>query len=280
MLSPDEKMTKNNIKLLVIDIDGTLMMRAGEISDDDRAALDAARKKYVTISLCTGRAIQAGRLVVENLGLDGYHMFFDGGLVSNPQTGEHIYMQTIPDNLVRRAIAFARQNNIILDLWSATDYFAEGENWVTDIRRDYFKVFPKFIDFNNLPDNQEIIKATLVVRSPEEKTGAKRFRDQFNGRLTLSSTVTPAFPEIDFINVLAPGVSKKAALEALLRHINITLEQVMAIGDGRNDMPLISSAGVGVAMGNAPDEVKAVADYVTLDADHSGVAEAIKKFLL
>ena len=276
----DGKMTKNDIKLLVIDIDGTLMMRAGDISDEDRKALEAVRRKGITISLCTGRAIQAGRLVVEDLGLDGYHMFFDGGLVSNPQTGEHVYIRTIPGDLIRDAVDFAHQNNIILDLWSATDYFAEKENWVTDIRRDYFKVYPKFIDFKNLPENQEIIKATLVVRSPEEKAGAKRFRDRFNGSLHLSSTVTPAFPEIDFINVLAPGVSKKTALEALLRHINITLDQVMAIGDGRNDMPVISAAGVGVAMGNAPDEVKAVAEYVTLDADHSGVAKAIDKFLL
>jgi Cof subfamily protein (haloacid dehalogenase superfamily) len=270
----------NSIKLLVIDIDGTLMMRAGEISAEDRVALTEARKKGILISLCSGRAIQTGRLVADNLGLDGYHMFFDGGLVANPQTGEHVYMRTIPDNLVRQAVDFAHSNNLIIDLWSATAYFAEKENWVTDIRRDYFGVVPRLIDFDKLPRNEGIIKATLVVRSAEEKSSARRFRDQFSGSLTLSSTVTPAFPDVDFINVLSPGVSKKTALEALLRHINITLDQVMAIGDGINDMPVIASVGIGVAMGNAPNEVKAAADYVTLDADHNGVAEAIKKFLL
>ncbi len=268
------------IKLLVIDIDGTLMVRAGEISTEDRDAISEVRKKGIIVSLCSGRAIQTGRLVAENLGLDGYHMFFDGGLVSNLQTGEYVYMRTISDGLVHRAVDFAHENNIFLDLWSATEYFAEQENWATDIRRDYFRVIPKFVDFNKLPENPEIIKATLVVRSPEEKTGAKHFRDQFNGSLTLSSTVTPAFPDIDFINVLAPGVSKKTALEALAHRLNVTLDQVMAIGDGINDMPVITSVGVGVAMKNAPAEVKAVADYVTLDADHSGVAKAIDKFLL
>jgi hypothetical protein len=58
------------------------------------------------------------------------------------------------------------------------------------------------------------------------------------------------------------------------------MAEIMAIGDGANDVSILSSVGLGVAMGNAPDEVKAVADYVTLDVDHSGVAEAIKRFLL
>jgi hypothetical protein len=75
-------------------------------------------------------------------------------------------------------------------------------------------------------------------------------------------------------------VSKGRALEALASYLGIPLAEVMAIGDGINDIPLLSLAGLAVAMGNASDEVKAVADYVTLDVDHSGVAAAIEKFLL
>ena len=80
--------------------------------------------------------------------------------------------------------------------------------------------------------------------------------------------------------MLAPGVSKGRALEALASYLGISLAEVMAIGDGINDIPLLSVAGLAIAMGNAPDEVKAVADYITLDVDHSGVAAAIEKFLL
>jgi hypothetical protein len=75
-------------------------------------------------------------------------------------------------------------------------------------------------------------------------------------------------------------VSKGRALEALASYLGISLAEVMAIGDGINDIPLLSVAGLAIAMGNAPDEVKAVADYITLDVDHSGVAAAIEKFLL
>lgn len=266
-------------RLLVVDIDGTLFIRAGVISTEDRAALAEVRRKGIRVALCSARPIQSGRQTVDTLGLDGYHMFFDGALVSDPHRGEVIHIRIISRSLVEEAAEFAHRCGIILDLFSATDYFAEQESWVTDIRRDYFGIIPTYIDFNRLPRDVEMIKGTLVVRSREEKAAADRFRRHFDGRLTLSMSKAPAHPDVDYINVLAPGVSKRSALDALVNHLGIALKQVMAIGDGLNDIPVLSSVGLAVAMGNAPAEVKAVADYITLDADHSGVAQAIRKFL-
>ena len=80
--------------------------------------------------------------------------------------------------------------------------------------------------------------------------------------------------------MIDPRVSKGKALEALTSHLGIALDEVMAVGDGNNDIPLLTTAGLAVAMGDAPDEVKAVADYITLDIEHNGVAAAIEKFLL
>ena len=91
---------------------------------------------------------------------------------------------------------------------------------------------------------------------------------------------SPSFPDVEFINILAPEVSKGRALEALASHLGVSLSEVAAIGDGTNDIPLFSLAGLAVAMDNAPDEVKAVAHYTTLDVDRSGLAAAVKKFLL
>lgn len=266
-------------KLLVVDIDGTLFITAGAISHEDRAALAEVWRRGIRVALCSARPIQAGRKIIDELELDGYHMFFDGALVSDPHTGEEVYIRTIDRSLVGEAVEFVHRSNIIFDLFSATDYFAEKESWVTDIRRDYFGILPTIIDFARLPEDEKMIKGTLVVCSREEKAAADRFRRHFDGRLTLSVSKTPAYPDIDYINVLAPGVSKKSALDALVGHLGISLEQVMAIGDGVNDVPVLSSVGLAVAMGNAPEEVKAVADYVTLDANHSGVAQAINKFL-
>ncbi len=269
-----------NYKLLVSDIDGTLLGRDGTISDRDREALAKARNLGIKVSLCTGRVPQACSSIISQLSLDDYHIFFDGALVSNPKNGEEIYVKPISEELVRQIVEFAHQKEIDIDLYSATNYFVERESWATDIRRQFFNIQPTIIDFEKYSSKERIIKGTLVVRSAEEKTKADSFCHQFKNSLSFSLTKTPAYPEVDFINVVALDVSKGKALEALGSFLGIPLTEVIAIGDGANDISILSLAGLAVAMGNASDEVKAVADHITLDVDHNGAAVAINKFLL
>ena len=265
---------------MVIDIDGTLLIRADEISDENKAALAELKRRGIKVSLCSGRATGAARTVLDQLDLDGYHIFFDGALVTNPETHDNVYVKTIGPDLLKRAVDFTHENDIIFDIFTATGYFAERESWVTDIRRDYFKVNATIADFSRLPPGEIPIKGTLVVRSPEEKAGAQRFREHFDKELHLSLTKTPAYPDVDFINVIAPGASKRSALDALTRYLGISFDEVMAIGDGPNDIPILSAVGLGVAMGNASQDVKASARYTTEDVDHNGLAEAIRRFVL
>ena len=267
-------------KLLVVDVDGTLLDKKGALSAEDREALVKVSHSGIRVSLSTGRASQACRKLIDQLSLDGYHIFFDGALVSDPTTGQEVYAEPVSTDMVRQIVEFIHRSEINLDLFSSTRYFVERESWASDIRREFFGLHPVMVDFNQLWQQERIIKGTLLVRSPEEKAKAERFRQHFRRRLSLSMTKTPAYPEVDFFNVLTIGVSKKKALEALARHLGLAMAEIMAIGDGANDVSILSSVGLGVAMGNAPAEVKTVADYVTLDVDHSGVAAAIEKFLL
>ena len=273
-------MINNRYKLLVVDIDGTLLNKNGTISAEDKKALARASDSGIQVSLSTGRVVQASLKIINQLSLDGYHIFFDGALVSNPEKGEEVYVAPISEELLRQIVEFAHRNEINLDLYSVTHYFAEWETWATNIRRQFFGLQPTIVDFNQLWTKERIIKGTLIVFSAEERAKADSFRLHFKGSLSFSVTKTPAYPEVDFINVLAPGVSKGKALEVLASHLGIALTEVIAIGDGANDVSLLSKAGLAIAVDNATDELKAVADYVTLDVDHNGVAAAINKFLL
>jgi len=273
-------LVNNRYKLLVVDIDGTLLDKKGAISAEDKKALTKAGDSGIQVSLSTGRVVQACIKILDQLSLDGYHMFFDGALVYNPEKGEEVYVSPISEELVRQVVEFAHLQKMDLDLYSATRYFVERETWATDIRREFFSLEPIIVDFTKLWQKERIIKGTLVVSSVEEKAKAKDFYLHFKNSLNFSWTRTPAYPEVDFINVVAPDVSKGKALEALASFLGIPLTEVMAIGDGANDIPLLSSAGLAIAMDNASDELKAVADYVTLDVGHNGVAAAIGKFLL
>jgi Cof subfamily protein (haloacid dehalogenase superfamily) len=265
-------------KLLVVDIDGTIIGKGGSISAKDREALTKVRQKGIGVSLSTGRAAQSCRPIIERLALDGYHIFCDGALVSN--LDDEVYAEPIDRGVVREAIEFAHQNDIYLELYSASLFFVERENWATKIHREFFNLEPTMVDFSGLWDRERVIKGGLVTASPEEIAKAESFRLRFERSLHFSLARSPAYPGVGFFNVVDLGVSKGKALAALTSHLGIALTEVMAIGDGTNDIPLLSSAGLAVAMGNAPDEVKAVAHHITLDVAHSGLAAAVKKFLL
>ena len=239
-----------------------------------------AHDSGVQVSLSTGRATKACLSIIEQLSLDSYHIFFDGALVSSPSHGKEVYAQPIGKAVVRQMVEFAHSHNIDLELFSVTHYFVERETWSTEAHRQFFGIQSTIVNSTNLWERERIIKGGLVTTTPQEVAKAKLFCRQFSDSLHSSWARTPAYPDVDFINLLAPKVSKGKALETLASHLGVSLAEVIAVGDGTNDIPLLTSAGLAIAMGNAPDEVKAIADYVTLDVDQSGMAAAINKLLL
>jgi len=265
-------------KLLVVDIDGTLVGMEREISPRNRKALDEARRRGVGVALSTGRAVLACRSILDQLALDGHHIYFDGALISG--RGEEVYAEPLDKGVVREAIDFARSLEINLELYSTTHYFVEGETWSTDAHRHYFGIEPTIVDFSDLWEKERIIKGGLASVNPGQVAKAREFYTQFENRLHFSWARSPAFPDVEFANVVAPEVSKGRALEALTAYLGISLSQVMAVGDETNDISLLSQAGLAVAMGNAPDEVKEIADHITLDVERSGLAAAVERFLL
>jgi Cof subfamily protein (haloacid dehalogenase superfamily) len=269
-----------NYKLLVVDIDGTLLNSRGTISPEDADAIAQARKSGVIFALSTGRAAIASCWVLEELHLDGHHIFFDGALVYDPITEHEAYAEPIDGKLAQEAVDFARQAKIHFDLYTSNRYYIEHDSWAVDIRRNFFRIEPTFRNLDDVCRQERIIKGTVIVRTPEEKSLAREFQEKFCGRLSFSWTMTPAYPEVNFINVVSPKVSKGKALEALCNLYKVELSQVMAIGDGVNDVSLLKKVGLAVAMGNCVDELKSVASVVTQDVDHSGVAEAVKRFLI
>ncbi len=270
---------RRSFRLLVVDIDGTLLNRYGAIAAADREALARATAAGITVSLSTGRVIDACRNIFGQLALDGYHTFFDGALVANPDSGEEVYVQPVLPEVVREISEFVRGRDMMLDLYSATQFFVERENWSVEVRRSFFGLEPTIGSIDRLWQRERIIKATVIVRTPEERAGFEAFSSHFGDRLNYSWTSTPAFPGADFINIIAPGASKGRALVELAAFLGVPLDQVAAIGDGSNDHSLLEAAGFGIAMGNASAELKAAADLVVADVEGNGVAAAVARLL-
>lgn len=271
-------MESGRYKLLVVDVDGTLVARDESISVAHRQVLAKVCRQGIQVSLSTGRAPCACLRIIRELSLHGYHIFCDGALVMDLVRGEHVCVHPLSYKAVERAIEFARSNNVYIELYSVSHCFVERKTWLTDIHQQVFGIEPTVVDFNKVWNRQRIIKAEIAVSSPQEAMKVSSFC-LTAGSVRCSRAGTPVYPGIDFINILAPEVSKGKALTALASHLGVSMDQVIAVGDGLNDVSLLSSAGLAVAMGNAPSELKAVADYVTLDIDHDGLEAAVNKFL-
>ena len=266
--------------MLVLDVDGTLVDAKGNINKRDIEAIHKATESGVTVALSTGRVTLACNRVLKELDLDGYHIFFDGALVVNPHTGDVVHSRPIKKESVLAAVDHCREKNAYLELYSHSAFYADKANWTDEIHRLFFNVSISLEDLARVGQSNDILKMGTIAKHEDEFAQANELMSKFKDVLRFSIARSPAFPGVDFFNILDPEVSKGNALKVLCKYLGIPVEQTLAIGDGLNDISLIQSAGLGVAMGNAFPEVKEVADQVTQSVDQGGVSRAIHNYIL
>jgi len=281
--------------MVAIDVDGTLVDKNGNMAAEDVQAIKRLTHSCVTVALCTGRVVQATMPVIDELGLNTYSIFYDGAFIVNTCTKCELYSKPIDTALIREIVDFCRQNNTYIELyasgasfspthilgahWSETIntdlLFVEHPRWSKAIHHDFFRIEPTVVNFDDIIGKKEILKAEMLVGSDDEAIQAKRFKDYFGDRFNYSIANSPAFRDVYFINILHPQVSKGAALKELIDYWGYPLTDIIAIGDGLNDVSLLERVGGSVAMGNACDELKQVANFITNTIEEHGVATAI-----
>ena len=267
------------IKVLALDLDGTLTNDQKIVTPRTRAALDAAIEKGVTLVLASGRPTAGITPLAKDLGLDkkgGCILSYNGGKIVDCRTGETLVEKTLDPALVPELCAFAAAQDIAILTYNREgivcerdkDEWANKECFTTKLPMIHVDDLASYVDY---PICKMLITLDPARRDEVWAAGKK----QFDGRIDLY----PSSPF--FIEAVPLGVAKDGSLAALLEHMGLGRENLMACGDGLNDRSMIEYAGVGVAMQNAEEPVKAVADYVTAaDNDHDGVAEAVEKFIL
>ena len=272
-------MAKSNIRVLALDLDGTLTNDEKIVTPRTRAALDAAAAQGVTIVLASGRPTAGVLPLAKELGLDkkgGCVLAYNGGKIVDCTTGETLYQVQLGAEFVPELCEFAAKQDVAIITYDQQGVVSErpDDQWAL---RECFTCKLPMKGVENLPAyvNYPISKMLITLDPAKRDAVCEAGQKQFAGRIDLY----PSSPF--FIEAVPLGVAKDKSLAALLERMGLTRENLMACGDGLNDRSMISFAGVGVAMQNAEDEVKAVADYVTTaDNNHDGVAEAIEKFIL
>lgn len=265
-------------KMVVMDIDGTLVDNHGNIAIEDKNAIDHLLFSNVIVSLCTNRTISATLPIIKELGLKTFDIFFDGALVYNPREMTTLYSRPLDTEILRAVIKFSRENNIHLELYSRDKFLSEKAHWSDEVHRNLFHIEPTTVNFDDISGHERILKASIVAHNNEEAAKVKLFEDHFGNKLHYSTARSTAFPEVDFVNIVDPQVSVGAALGKMMDNYGYIPAEVIAIGEGVNHIPLLQAAGVSVAMGNAFPEVKQASNYVTLNNAEHGVAAAINFF--
>ena len=269
----------SEIKVLALDLDGTLTNDQKVVTPRTRAALDKAIAQGVTVVLASGRPTAGIMPLAKELGLDrkgGCILSYNGGKIVDCATGSTLYEKTLDPALVPRLCAFAAGQDVAILTYNNEGIVCERpeDEWA---RKECFTTKLPMIGVADLAAyvDYPICKMLLTLDPARRDAVCAAGKAAFAGEADLY----PSSPF--FIEAVPLGVAKDGSLAALLERMGLARANLMACGDGLNDRSMIEYAGVGVAMQNAEPPVKAVADYVTAaDNNHDGVAEAVEKFIL
>lgn len=272
-------MATPQIKMLALDLDGTLTNSQKIVTPRTREALSAAAALGVTIVLASGRPTAGVAPLAKDLGLDktgGCILSYNGGAIVDCATGETLYQKRLPAEYVPELCAFAAEQDVAIVTYNNEGIVTERPEDEWAAREGFTNKLPMIkVDDLAAYVNYPVCKMLLTL-APERMAAVQAAaKARFAGRIDV-------YPSCAFFLEAVPlGVAKDASLASLLEQRGLERENLMACGDGLNDRSMIKYAGIGVAMQNAEPEVKAAADYVTAaDNDHDGVAEAIEKFIL
>jgi Cof subfamily protein (haloacid dehalogenase superfamily) len=238
-----------------------------------RAAIAATRAARIHVVLVTGRMFQAVRPYALEAGLDDPVVCYQGAVVAEPVSGRWLRHVPIPLELARETIAAVNEEGFGLNC------YVDDELYVSEITPEA----RRYADFQHLELHavgdlldwlDQPPTKLVVIEDPEVLDDLKqRMLARFDGRLYISKSLPY------FLEFASPDVTKAAGLDFLSEHLGFSRERTVAFGDGENDVELIDWAGYGVAVANAHDRVKEVADFICPSVDEEGVAQVLEAFL-
>lgn len=268
-----------SIKLIAMDLDGTLFTDQKEVTQRNQQALQKAREKGVHVVVTTGRPLKAIEYLLEELDLitkDSYSITFNGGLVQNNQ-GEILDKKEMSYLEARRIVETAGAMGLPLDILSDAHVYEYNPDGLHSL---YQAVNPHLV-FHKL-DRIEDLPKDIVLNKVLSAYDARVLDEKLPVLQDLLGQHVEVFKSRDIVLEFMPkGVHKAAGLAHLCQHLEISPKEVIAIGDEENDLTMIEWAGLGIVMKNGVPALKEKADVVTPYTNNdSGLPWAVEKFIL
>ena len=263
-------------KVLVLDIDGTLTNSKKEITEATKQGIWNILQHGHKVILASGRPTPGMRKCEEELELKkygGYLLSFNGARIVECKTGEVVYQRTLPLSIVPGLYEFAKANGCGLITYQGPGVISafEPDDYVqleARINGIPIKIVDNFVEYVNFDINKCLMTAPEEIAPELEKQLQEKYSDV--------ASIYRSEPY--FLELVPLGIDKAQSLTVLLEKLDMKREEMVAVGDGYNDLSMIKFAGLGVAMANAQEPVKKAADYITLSNDEDGVAAVVERY--
>ncbi|WP_405352943.1 Cof-type HAD-IIB family hydrolase [Ruminococcus sp.] len=265
-------------KIIALDIDGTLTNSQKEITPRTRYALIEAQKRGKKVVLASGRHPIGIQEIAKDLMVDkyeGYIMAFNGGKILDCTTGQTIVSKDFPKEYLSDILSVLKDSKLTVHTYDDKKIITGGNlNDYSNVERDILKMEMVVVDDFMAAIPEKINKLLLSGEPNEIDKYNEILAKRYDGLLDVYKSAPY------FLEIMPFGVTKGSMLPMLLEKLDITSEELIAFGDNYNDMTMIGYAGLGVAMGNAEEDVKKIANYVCETNDDDGVAKTVEKLVL
>ena len=265
-------------KVLAFDIDGTLTNSKKEITPATKAAIMKAEEQGYVIAIATGRPLPGVKEYVKELEFNergGYVISLNGGVVVSCKDNKVISESMIPMEFYDKICDLAKEYKVTLLTYEGDDVITEKpDDKYVQIEANINKIKSRKVDD---------LKAYLTFPVPKflmVADGEYLAKVEKEVKPLLSDNLDVYRSEPFFLEILPKGINKANALDALIKEVGATREELMTFGDGFNDISMIEFAGMGVAMANGNELIKERADYVAPSNDEDGIVHVLEKFVL
>lgn len=265
-------------KVLALDMDGTLLNSDKVISKKTKEALEAAKENGVKIVLASGRPIDGLKRYLNELDLmdeNQYVLSYNGCLVQETKSENIIHEVGLTGKDLHKIYNLSVELGVNIHAFSPTRGLITPKiSKYTEVESELNGIEINVVDFNSIGEDEHIIKIMFVDEAEVLDRAITKIPEEFYNKYNIVKS-TPFFLEL-----INKNANKGVGLDALAKHLNISNKEIIAVGDAGNDLEMIKYAGLGVAMGNATDEVKEAANYITKSNNEDGIAQIIDEYIL
>lgn len=260
-------------RLIATDLDGTLFGRDLTVSDRNKRALALAHAAGVHVVMATGRMFRSTLPYARECGVQTPLITYQGALIRDHQTHEDIWHHTIPTPLAQEALLALVETGLHVNVYVNDELLIERQTAESELYCSVSRIEPRIVPSLAEALATEPTKIVAIGTVDGISRWVPALQERFGPRLYITESI-PIFLEIAH-----PAICKSVALRHVAERLGIQREEIVAFGDGVNDLDMLEYSGLGVAMGNAPDRVKAIADRVAPSVAQDGVAQVIEELL-